>query len=178
MKINVGSKNQVKVGAVAQTLQEYPRLKSAVVAGIDVNVEEFGHPKNMAEIFQCALNRAKKAFVDCELSIGLESGLVAVPGSESGYMEISGCVVYDGNRSYMGLSTAFEWPLKVTEFILAGKGDGSLGFREMGYTDSTKKGAETGGIASLLTDGRITREDQIRESLVMALIYFEKPEYR
>jgi len=48
----------------------------------------------------------------------------------------------------------------------------------MGYTDSAKKGAETGEIIGVLTDMKMTREDQIKQSLIMALIYLEKPELR
>lgn len=175
MKVNVGSKNPVKVQAVGDTFKLYPDLfPNLVVEGIDVQVEEFGQPLNVDDIFKGAIDRAQKAYTDCDYSVGLESGFIKVKDCRSGYMEISGAVIFDGKEKYYGLSCAFEWPKDVTDFVLAGKGDASLAYRELGYTDSQKRGAQKGGILAELTDSRLTREDQIKQSLITALIYLEK----
>jgi len=179
MKINVGSKNQVKVQAVADTIKLYPKVFiDPQVSGIDVKVEEFGHPNNINEIFKGAIERAKNAFHNCDYSFGLEGGFIEVKDCPSGYMEISGCVIFDGKNKYFGLSSAFEWPINVTKFVLEGKGDASLAYRELGYTSVQKRGAEKGGILGELTNFRLTREDQIKQSIIMAMIYLEKKELR
>lgn len=179
MIINVGSRNPVKIQAVKDTLLLYPKLLPNIeVVGVDVKVEEFGHPININEVFKGAIERAEKAFNNCSYSIGIESGFISVKDCPSGYMEISGCVIFDGKNKYFGLSSAFEFPLKITKFILDGKGDASLAFRELGYSKATKRGAEKGGILADLTDFRTSREDQIKQSLITALIYIEKKELR
>lgn len=179
MKINVGSKNQVKINAVSDTILLYKNIfKDPVIKGVDIQIEEYGHPKSIDEIYKGASSRAKASFKDCDYSIGLEGGLIAVPLCKSGYMEVSGCVIFDGKNEYFGISSGFEWPIKITKYILDNKGDASLGFKEFGYTTSNKQGAEKGGIIGVLTNNRITREDQIKQSIIMALIYLEKPELR
>jgi len=179
MKINVGSKNQVKVNAVIDTLKRYSNLfKNPIVEGVDVNVPEFEHPKNIKEVVESAIERAKNAFKNCDYSFGLEGGLIEVPSTESGYMEINACAIFNGLKTYIGLSPAFEWPIKVTKLILANKADASLAFKQLGLTNSNKLGAQKGGIIGVLTENRMTREDQIKYSIIMALIYLEKPVLR
>lgn len=179
MKINVGSKNQVKINAVKDALKLYPDLfKKTIIKGVDVDIKKFGHPKNIQETINGAVNRAKKSFINCDYSIGLEGGLIKVPKTESGYMEINACVVYNGSKIYIGLSPAFEWPVKVTKLILANKADASLAFWQLGLTRSRKLGSQKGGIIGMLTNGRMAREDQIKYSVIMALIYLEKPDLK
>ena len=179
MKINVGSKNPVKINAVIDTLKLYPQLfKNPTIEGVDINTDEFGHPKSIKEVIEGALERAKSSFYNCEYSFGLEGGLIKVPETESGYMEINACVVYNGSKTFIGLSPAFEWPIKVTKLILANKADASLAFKSLGLTDSSKMGAQKGGIVGYMTNNRMTREDQIKYSIIMALIYLEKPALR
>jgi len=179
MKINVGSQNRVKIQGVIDAFKKYKKsLPNVEIEGVDVNIKEFGHPQNIQETMKGALDRAREAFVNCDLSIGLESGFVEVPGSRTGYLEIGVAVLYDGKDIYTGLSSAFEWPEKVTQYIIQGKGDGSQAFKEMGYTNLKKLGAETGGVSGQLTKGRITREETIVQSIVMALVAFENPEYK
>lgn len=179
MKINVGSKNAVKVSAVRETLKLYPNLfQNLEVLGTDVSVEEFGHPIGFDSIINGSNDRAKESFKNCSYSIGLESGLVEVPKTKSGYMEISACTIFDGGNLYHGLSSGFEWPLSVTKGILSGDGDASKLFKDLKITNSNKQGAEEGGIVGVLTNNRMLREEQIKQSLVLALIYLEFPKLR
>lgn len=179
MKINVGSKNQVKVQAVIDSIILYPNIfPNPKVNGIDVNVAEYGHPNNIDAVFRGAMERAENAFQNCNFSIGLESGFIKVDSCPSGYMEISGCIIFDGKNKFYGLSSAFEWPIKVTQFVIDGKGDASLAYKELGYTNVQKRGAEKGGILGELTNFRLTREDQIKQSIITAMIYLENSDLR
>ncbi len=175
MKINVGSQNKTKVQSVKDTLLLYPDLfPNPEVTGLEVNVDLFGHPKNLQETTKGAVQRAKESFTDCDYSFGIEGGLIDVPDSVTGHMEIGVCAIYDGTTIFLGLSPAFEWPKKVLDFILEGKGDASKAFKELGLTDHEKLGAQEGGIAGFLTKGRMTREEQTKFSIITALIQLEQ----
>lgn len=178
MRINVGSKNQTKVDAVIDAVKLYPHLfPHATVVGVDVDIPLFGHPKNLEETVQGAIDRAKQAYQDCDYSFGIEGGLVKVPQASTGYLETGACAVYDGKKIYLGLSPAFEWPQKVLDLILSDKADGSAAFRQVGLTHHEKLGAMKGGITGVLTDQRLTREDFSKYAIIMALIQLDKPEY-
>lgn len=179
MQIKIGSQNQVKINAVKETISLYPNLfPNAKIDGISIDIEEFGHPIGFELIFNCARDRAVKAFKNCDYSIGLESGLVEIQCAKSGYMEISSCVIYDGTDFYHGLGCGFEYPVEVTNKILNKEGDASSLFKELNLTDSKKLGAEKGGILGVLAKGRMTREEQIKQSVISALIYMENPKLR
>jgi inosine/xanthosine triphosphatase len=178
MKIHVGSKNKTKIQAVQDALELYPKLfPKPVIVSIDVDVPEFGHPKNIKETVEGARERAKKAFTDCDYSFGLEGGLMEVPFTDSGFMETGACVIFDGKRFHLGLAPSFEWPKKVTDLILRGKADASQAFKQLGLTHYEKLGVVSGGVIGVLTEGKITRENFIKYSIIMALTRLNKPEY-
>lgn len=178
MKINVGSKNQTKITAVKEAVALYLKLfPNPEVTGIEVEVELYGHPKNIKETVEGAIERAKKAFINCDYSFGLEGGLIEVPFTKTGYMETGVCAIYDGKNFHLGLAPSFEWPKEVTELIKSGKADASQAFKQLGLTNDEKLGAAKGGITGFLTEGRLTREDSLRDSIIMALIHLEHPEH-
>ncbi|MDO8657896.1 MAG: DUF84 family protein [Candidatus Levybacteria bacterium] len=177
MKISVGSKNRTKIRAVFDAVKLYPNLfPKPKITGIEVNVPLFGHPKNIKETISGAIKRAKEAFVNCNYSFGLEGGLMKVPFTKTGFMEVSACAIYDGEIIHLGLSPSFEWPKEVTNLILSNKADASLALKQLGLTSHDKLGNIEGGGVGLLTELRLTREDFIRYSIIMALIHLEKPE--
>jgi len=176
MRIHVGSKNITKLAAVRETVRLYPKLfPSPEVVGIDVAVEQFGHPKNMDETVAGAVERAKRAFLGSTYSIGLEGGLMKVPHTASGYLEVGACAVYDGKLFHIGFSPAFEFPSKVVKMILESEGgcDASEAFKRLGLTNEEKIGNVPGGIIGMLTDGRMSREDFSKYSIMMALVQLE-----
>jgi len=177
MKVNLGSKNLTKVVAVRDAIKLYPNLfPNAEVVGIDVKVELYGHPKNLKETVEGAIERAKQAFTHCDYSFGLEGGLMEVPFSKTGYMEVGACAIYDGKNIHLGLSPAFEWPKEVTKLILSGKADASQAFKQLGLTHHEKLGTVKGGIIGFLTEGKLTREDFTKYSIIMALVHLERSE--
>lgn len=177
MKINVGSKNKTKIQAVNDAVMLYPNLfPDAEIVGMEVQVEEFGHPKSIKETVEGAIERAKKVFDNCDYSVGLEGGLIEVPYTKTGYMEVGACAIYDGKNFYLGLSPAFEWPLKVNEMIISGEADASQAFYKLGLTEHEKLGAIDGGIIGHLTGQKLTREEFTKYSIMMALVQLERPE--
>ena len=98
MKIIVGSKNKAKVGAVDEIVREYPHLAHAEVIGCEVSSEISAQPMSLEEIIRGAKNRARNSFSigeNCDYGIGLESGLMDVPYTKTGHMNVCACAIYD-----------------------------------------------------------------------------------
>jgi inosine/xanthosine triphosphatase len=176
MKVGIGSKNITKINAVAELLQDYPLFAGAEVAGVDVQIEQFGHPKSLAATVDGAVNRAKQAYVNRDYGFGIESGLMPVPQTKSGYMEVAVCAIYDGQQIHLGLSPAYEWPKKVLDKILHEGLDGSQAMKAAGLTQHEKLG-EHEGFVGIFTKGRTNRTEYNKAAVVMALMHLENPEY-
>lgn len=176
MRITVGSKNENKIKGVTAAFLRYYTQEKLIVTPVTVAIEEFGHPKNLTETVEGAMNRARASFLDCDYSVGIESGLMEVPYSQTGYMEATICALYDGKKFSLGFGTAFEWPLAVTELIVNKGLDGSQAMREAGITDCEKIGAEEGAIFAL-TNGHGTRKEQVEQATITALVHIVNPDY-
>src|SRR5207247_1757153 len=100
-----------------------------VPSGVD------NQPKSLEETVRGAINRAKGAIKDADYSFGLESGLIEVPYTKTGMMDLCVCAIYDGKNIHLGLSSAFELPKNVYSFV------GSFGVddhKEPWYLDITR----------------------------------------
>ena len=175
MRVGVGSKNKTKVNAVAEVLRDYPMFNDAEVHSVDVKIEQFGHPKSLEETVAGAVDRAKQAYRGHDYGFGIESGLMAVPQTKSGYMEVAVCAIYDGGQIHMGLSQAYEWPRKVITSILDGL-DGSQAMKTAGLTQHEKIG-EHEGFVGVFAKGRTNRTEYNKGAIVMALMHLENPEH-
>ncbi len=173
--IHVGSKNPTKIQAVVNILAASDLFKGATITGIDVEVEEFGHPKTITETMKGAKERARLAFEDSDLSVGLESGLLEAPEANTGYLETTVCALYDGKHYSIGIAPSFEWPKEVIKLILDGR-DGSQAFKEVGLTNDIKVGATQGAIHTL-THGTINRTNLNELAITMALVQLQNPEH-
>ena len=176
MTIGVGSKNKTKVNAVAETLREHPMFDGAKVMGVAVNIEKFGHPKSLDETVSGAVERAKQAYKNHDYGFGIESGLMKVPQTKSGYMEVAVCAIYDGKQIHMGLSQAYEWPKKVLDGILHKGMDGSQAMKAAGLTNREKVG-EHEGFVGIFTKGRTNRTEYNKAAVAMALVHLENSEH-
>lgn len=175
MIINVGSKNQVKINAVKEVLKEYPDFINSQVIGVDTKSDVSTQPKTLDETITGAINRAKNCFIDCDYSIGLESGLMKVPFTKTGYMDVTCCCIFDGKQVHLGLSSAFEYPINVTKLVFEENIDINESFVKNGLTKNEKIGSSEGGIG-FLTKGRVKRIDYTKQAIYMALIHLENKE--
>ncbi len=174
MKIVVGSKNPAKVEAVREILQAYPHLKDAEVVGIETTSGVGDQPKSLEETVTGAMNRARNAFTNCEYSVGIESGLMHVPNSKSGYMDVCVCAIYDSKEFHLGLSSAWEFPdPKVMKMIVEGDTDMSEVINRVGLTSDKDIGAGAGAIG-ILTKGRLMRKEFTMEAIRSALIHIDQ----
>jgi inosine/xanthosine triphosphatase len=174
MKIKVGTKNKSKLEAVEEIIKEYPHLKDFEIEGIEVSSGVSDQPRSIDETIDGATNRAKNSFVDCDYSIGIESGLMSVPKTKSGYMDVCVCAIYDGNEFYLGLSSAWEFPDKnIINSMLKDNLNMSQAVNKFGLTNNPQIGSEEGAIG-ILTKGKMTRKDYTKQSLRTALIHLEE----
>jgi len=173
MKIVVGSTNLIKVAAVAESLLLYPHLAMAEVLGVEAPSGVSDQPKTLPETVQGAINRAKGAFKDCDYSFGLESGLMAVPGTKTGFMDVCVCAIYDGVEYHLGLSSAWEAPKAVMEHMLKDGLDMNQAALKAGLTNDPKVGSAE-GLVGIMTKGRLTRKEYTKEAIRTALIHLEK----
>ena len=176
MRVHVGSKNKTKVEAVERIFKKSAKFSHTEVIGIPVEVPEFGHPKSLQKIVEGAMTRAVQAAKGADFGVGIESGLIAVPYTKTGYMEIAACAIYDGSQHHLGLSPAFEWPVEVLDGILNKGLDGSQAVAAAKMTNEEKLGANRGTI-HLLTNGRTDRTEQNSFAVMMALVHLEHPEF-
>ncbi len=172
MKVKVGSKNKVKVAAVKEALSLYEDFADAEVKGSAVPSLVSEQPKSLEEILKGAQNRARGAFISCNMSVGIESGLMEVPRSHSGYMDVTAVVLYEGTEFYTGLSPAIELPKRVVQTALEKKIDLSEACKICGVTELGDIGSEQ-GFVGLFTGGRINRKDYTKYALIMAMAYRE-----
>ncbi|MDB5195183.1 MAG: hypothetical protein JWO84_367 [Parcubacteria group bacterium] len=173
MKIVVASKNPQKIAAVTEILQDYPHLKDAVIGTMEVTTTIPAQPISLDEIVEGAVQRAKNSFVDCDYSIGLESGLMETPQAKSGYMDIGVCAIYDGAQTHLGLSAGFEAPDPAIFRMVVVEGiELSEATKRVGLTTHEKIG-NAEGIVGILTKGRMNRKDQVKQSLRTALIHLD-----
>lgn len=175
MKIHVGSANEVKIQAVREICQLYPSLKDAEVAGYETQSGVSKQPMTMMETIKGAKRRATTALFGADLGIGIESGLMTVPFTNTGYMDFCAVVVMNGKREMrMGLSPAFECPKAVIDLVLKERLDLNEAFLRTGLTRNPKLGNSDGAVG-MLTGGRITRKEYTKQALIMALISLDIP---
>ena len=174
LRFKVGSANKAKVAAASDTLKEYPHLCDAEVDGIKTDSGVSDQPLSLDETITGAMNRARSAYVDCDYSVGLESGLMAVPQAKSGYLDVCVAVIYDGREFHLGISSA--WEFKDKQIIKSMVDDGldmSQAIQKAGMTSNPDIGSEEGAIG-IVTKGRIDRKAYTKQALQMALIHLEQ----
>ncbi len=173
--IIIGSANQIKIEAVRETLKFYPVFNKVTVDFLEVSSGVSDQPLSLEETIQGAMNRAKTAFQSNRIfnySFGIESGLFSVPYTETGFMNICACAIYNGHQFFIGLSSAFECPSQAIKLMVDEKLDMNQAFKKLGITHNPKLGSAEGTIG-ILTNGRINRLEYTKQAIIMALIKLE-----
>ncbi|MBI2045194.1 DUF84 family protein [Candidatus Pacearchaeota archaeon] len=176
MIINLGSKNPVKIKALEEVIKEYPILANALVNAFEVSSGISRQPKSFDETIEGAYTRAVRAFTNCAYSFGIEGGLVDITAIGEDYSNLTACVVYDGKKYFLGLSSGFQVPQKVSDMIRNEGLELDEAVKVSGITSHSRIGYTDGGFVGLLTKGRVTRKDYIKQAIRMALIGIENPE--
>ena len=173
MKINIASTNPQKVDALKEIISEYPHLRNAEIVSVSVPSNVSDQPKSLEETMQGAMNRARNAFQNCDYSFGVESGLFEFPASiKMGVMDVCVCAIFDGKEYYFGLSSAWEKPKKVAEYMQQGMNMTDVSVKA-GFSDNPNLGAAE-GLIGIMTKGRLTRKGYTKEAMRTALIHLEE----
>lgn len=170
--IMIGTTNPTKIQAVKEVVETSPLFKEMKVGSCASESGVSEQPMSCEETIRGAKNRARNAFKDCKYSVGLESGLMDAPGSNTGMIEFCVCAIYDGVHYGIGTSCGFELPKEVLRLIKEKGMDLGEAYLHSGLTDNPKLGAAEGAIG-LLTRMRVTRKDYTKQAIEMALIQFE-----
>ncbi|MFA5878463.1 MAG: inosine/xanthosine triphosphatase [Candidatus Staskawiczbacteria bacterium] len=171
-KIKIASQNPVKVEALEEIICDYSYLKDAEVVAVDVSSEVSNQPKSLEETVKGAMARSRNAYGGCDYSFGIESGLMAVPYTKSGYMDVCVCAIFDGNEYHIGLSSAWEAPRQVMQHIINGGLDMNQAAFKAGFTKNQQVGSAE-GLVGIMTKGRLTRKEYTKEAIRTALIHLE-----
>ncbi len=174
MKIIVGSKNKVKIDAVSESLLDYDCMTNLEIVGIHANSGVSEQPLTLDETVQGAINRATEAFnAGGDYGFGIESGLMHVPRTQSGYMDMCICAIADKDDVYIGMSSAWEFPdSEVSKSIIYDGLDMSQACVKHGLTNDSDVGRK-GGAINIVTNGRLNRKEYTKEAVRNAMIHIE-----
>jgi inosine/xanthosine triphosphatase len=165
MKVIVGSLNPVKLNATRNILEKiYGELD---ISSKDVDSGVPDQPFGLDQTIEGAINRAKNAYShECDLSVGIESGLMETPNTLTGYIDLQWCAIFDGQEVTLGVSSGFEYPPEVINNVLSGLEVGDVMDRITGIDNlGTKKGA-----VSHLSRNMLNRTENTEQCVLTAMI--------
>ena len=165
MKVVVGSRNPVKLNATRNILERI--FSDLTIIATDADSEVPDQPFGLDQTIEGAINRAKNAFSEeYDLSVGIESGLMEVPYTLTGYIDLQWCAIFDGDKITLGVSSGFEYPPKVIKEVLNGVEVGDVMDKVTGVTDlGQKKGA-----VSYLSHDMLDRTENTEQCVLTAMI--------
>ncbi|KKU46194.1 MAG: putative non-canonical purine NTP phosphatase [Microgenomates group bacterium GW2011_GWA2_46_7] len=190
MRIIVGSKNPVKIGAVQEAFRKY--WSECEVVGVDVESGVSSQPISEKETINGARQRAYNALkMDerAEYGVGLEGGVTEIEGKmfECAWVAIVGKVMASPrslrvSRHFSGTNVLevqglggglyFELPEKIADKIRQGGELGPIMEETMKY--DVKR---TNGAIGVLTKDQLKRKDAYVQIVLSALIKFVSPEW-
>ena len=167
LRVAVGSANPVKVRAVQQEVARIVPCKvEASGEGVPSGVPE--QPRNEA-ILRGARNRARLALEAdpaAEYAVGVEAGLLRIPG-EAAHVEVQACVVVDrSGLETHGWGPGFHYPPWVTERALRGEMVSTI----LGPVANDDRIGSTTGAIGYLSDGRLDRTALTQSAVLMAFV--------
>jgi inosine/xanthosine triphosphatase len=183
-RVRVGSRNGPKIAAVSDAFAAY--VPGVEVRGVEVASGVSAQPIGFEEIVSGARNRARAACesADCDLGVGIEDGLVALPlGAASAgtqHLNIGCAAITDGERFSLGFSSAFAYPPEVSlPAVLDREPIGALFDRlwreRRGGLDGPPLPRAVGNIGKL-TAGVLPRSEYARHAVLCALVAFVNPD--
>lgn len=176
--MRVGSLNKAKLEAVRRGLAPFfagVEIEAAIVkSGVD------SQPLGWSEIIAGARGRAHGAHrvAACDLSAGIEDGLVEMPAVGTGWVNIGCCVLFDGEREAIGFTAGFEYPPECVRRATAtprtpiGDVFDALYRAPVGLADP---GTSAGNIGRL-SGGVLSRADYGAQAVMCAFVRFLHPD--
>lgn len=173
LRVAVGSKNPVKVQAVANGFKAiWPEL-DVTVTGYEVESDVSNQPMSDEESRLGAKNRARKALeADAEAAygIGLEGGLQEIDGHWTDSQWVA--IINRAGKIGLGQSVRVQVPNKMMKMIHDGMELGDV----IDHVFQQTNMKQAGGYMNEVTRGQITRETQGFGAVVTALASFAYPD--
>jgi inosine/xanthosine triphosphatase len=183
-RVRVGSQNAPKIAAVRDAFAAY--VPDVEVRGVEVPSGVSAQPVGFAEIACGARNRAAAARDDavCDLGVGIEDGLVALPlgaaSTELQHLNVGCAAITDGERFSLGFSSAFAYPPEVS--LRAVRNREPIGalfdrlWRERRSEFDRPPLERAMGNVGKLTAGVLPRREYARHAVLCALVTFVNPD--
>ena len=182
--VRVGSVNEPKLVAVRSAIGAY--APNASVEGVAVTSGVAEQPIGFEEIVRGARNRAAGAMSGsaCDLAVGIEDGLVPLPtgdsAGESAYLNVGCVAITDGERTSIGFSSAFGYPLECSIAAVRDREPIGAGFDRLweahrGESAAKPSALSTGNIGRL-SNGVLPRAEYARHGVLCALVAFLQPD--
>lgn len=167
--VAVGSGNPNKLDSVRRAFGCFPGFKGASFISMKSPSGVSDQPVGYEAILKGADNRAKGACDGHHYGVGLESGLVPVSGTATGYMNLTACVIFDGAHFYRGVGPAFELPSSVCRMVVEEGCELDEAVCRAGLSENERIGYAQ-GLIGILSDGAVTRTDYMVPAVTMALV--------
>jgi inosine/xanthosine triphosphatase len=163
MVFRVATRNRVKMRAVRKALLKF--FRNPVVVCVNPCPTPV-QPKTLSQTIMCAKKRAREAFVNPYLSIGVEAGLWHI--ESLGYLNICVCCIYDGRNYYLGFGPAFVLPGKMAKLMVSKGLSLEEAVRRVLKANPRKYGA-----IGAISKNRVKREEIIFYATLMALSHMK-----
>jgi inosine/xanthosine triphosphatase len=165
MKVNVGTRNSLKVEAVRAVFGAAFPEDDIKVNAIDVPsgvpAQPFGE-----QVATGAINRARAALLDADYGVGIEAGIVPFPGCNERF-SVQFCAIVDKKgKLSVGHGPGYTLPSGVLDKLDAGS---DLN-REMSELSGIEEIREKIGAVGYLSNGMTDRLTITRDAVLMALI--------
>lgn len=197
-RIAVGSKNAPKIQAVRTALTAY--WSQLDVQGFEVASGVSEQPVGFREIVHGAETRAHAAWEKLHgedpqagiLGVGIEDGLVELPGLDLGYLNVGCAVLTDGVRNGYGFSSLFSYPTPCWQEAVEKRAPiGELFDRfwsernpvsdPLANSAATTKAGEPSALSvgnvGKLSLGVLPRAEYARHAVLCAVIHFLHPDF-
>lgn len=175
VRVRVGSLNRAKLEAVRRGLAPFFDKVELEGCAAESGVSE--QPIGLEEIVAGARARARQSLATAQgnwdLGAGIEDGLIAVPGTRTGYLNVGCCVLYDGQEESLGLSAGFEYPPACVEAATGPARTpvgGSFDQLFLAFRDETPDPGPGAGNIGRLTGGQLTRAEYGAQAVTCALV--------
>jgi len=171
MKVAIATGNPIKVQAAERVFADAFPDSDIEMQHVAVDLKLPEQPMRDA-IAEGAIQRANAAqqYADAEFGVGIEAGLMQLPGTER-WMAIQVCAIVDREGKHsMGLGPGYELPKPILDAVLSGEPLREAFERILDLEDPKRRGA-----VFFLSHGRIDRMDLTIQAVRMALISYQSP---
>ncbi|MFQ5969467.1 MAG: inosine/xanthosine triphosphatase [Nitrososphaerales archaeon] len=166
MLVAVGTSNRIKVEATKEAFEHF--YKTVRVVNVSLN-NLAAQPITLHGTINGAVTRAKTAlnkFKDAEMGVGIEAGLMEIPGANT-YLNVQFAAVIDHHdKLTIGSSPGFQLSDEVAKLVLIERIEVD---KAVEFLYNIKDIGEKRGMIDLMTKGAMNRKELIINALIMAI---------